>query len=68
MFWAAFGQGVKTELVTMEGDPDATHGGVTARVYREVLREHLPSILGIGAIFMHDNAPIHTAHIIQEWL
>jgi hypothetical protein len=27
MFWAAFGYGIKTELVTMEGDPEAARGG-----------------------------------------
>jgi hypothetical protein len=37
MFWAAFGHGVRTELVTMEGDIDAANGGVIARVYKEVL-------------------------------
>jgi transposase len=68
MFWAAFGYGVRTQLVPMEGDPEAPRGGVTARVYREVLDRHLPPILGFGNIFMHDNAPIHRAHIIREWL
>lgn len=68
MFWAAFGFGVRTALVPMEGDPESAKGGVTARVYKEVLDEHLLPILQYGAIFMHDNAPIHTAHTIRDWL
>ena len=68
MFWAAFGYGMRTALVPMDGDPAAARGGVTARVYKEVLGQHLPQILRFGAIFMHDNAPIHTAHIIRDWL
>lgn len=65
MFWAAFCYARRTALVPMNGDPDARSGGVTARVYREVLNEHLQTILNADSIFMHDNAPIHTAHIIQ---
>jgi transposase len=68
MFWATFGYGVRTTLVPMDGDPESARGGVTARVYKAVLDQHLPPVLRFGAIFMHDNAPIHTAHIIKEWL
>jgi hypothetical protein len=57
-----------TALVLMNGDPDARSGGVTARVYHEVLHEHLQMILNADSIFMHDNAPIHTANIIQGFL
>ena len=51
MFWAAFGFGARTELVAMQGDPQAERGGVTARVYKEVLNQHLPPILQFGSIF-----------------
>jgi len=68
MFWAAFGYGIRTPLVPMEGDSDSRRGGVTAKVYKDILDEYLPPILGIGAIFMQDNAPIHTARIIRDWL
>jgi hypothetical protein len=68
MFWATFGYGIRATLVPMDGDPESTRGGVTDRVYKEVLDRHLPPVLRFGAIFMHDNAPIHTAHIIREWL
>ena len=42
----------------MRGDPNALRGGVTARRYIEVLKEHLPIILNHNSIFMQDNAPI----------
>ena len=69
MFWAAFGHGVRTHLIPLSGDPLSRRGGVTARVYRAVLDTHLlPILQQNGAIFMHDNAPIHTAGIIEAWL
>lgn len=68
MFWAVFGWHIKTELVTMEGDPLSARGGVTARVYMDILERHLRPIMGFHSIFMHDNASIHTARIIKAWL
>ena len=52
----------------MDGDPASAKGRVIARVYREVLSRHLPPILGAFSIFIHNNALIHTAHIIRDWL
>ena len=66
MFWAAFGFGVRTTLVPTEGDPTSLRTGVTARVYKAVLDEHLPPVLRYGAIFMHDNAPQFIRHILYE--
>jgi transposase len=68
MFWAAFGFGCRTDLVVMEGDQNAKRGGVTARVYTEVLREYLPTILEADSIFMQDNAPIHKAFKVRDFL
>lgn len=67
MFWAGFSWGRRTDLVVMEGDPDSPRGGVTAKRYLAVLEEYLPTILEYNSIFMHDNAPIHTARIIENW-
>ena len=66
MFGAAFGFRVPTTLVPVEGDTTSLRTGVTARVYKAVLGENLPSILSYGAIFMHDNALIHKAHIVRD--
>ncbi|CZT11978.1 uncharacterized protein RAG0_15978 [Rhynchosporium agropyri] len=67
MFWAAFGYGIRTQLIPMEGDPLAPKGGVTARVYQTVLDQYLLPILGFGSMFMQDNAPIYTVYIIRDW-
>lgn len=67
MFWAAFGWGIRTDLVMMRGDPDAPRGGVTAKRYIEVLEEYLPTVLDWDSIFMHDNASIHTARTVTQW-
>jgi hypothetical protein len=51
----------------MEGDQNAKRGGVTAKVYLEVLVEHLLTILEHNSIFMQDNAPIYKANKVTEW-
>jgi transposase len=51
----------------MEGDQNAKRGGVTAKVYIEVLREYLLTILEGDSIFMQDNAPIHKAHKVRDF-
>jgi transposase len=43
-------------------------GGVTAKIYLEVLREYFPRILEHDSIFMQDNAPIHKAHKVMDFL
>jgi len=67
MFWAAFGWIRRTALVPMNGDPDSERGGVTSRVYRAILEEHLPTILDANSIFMQDGSSIHRARIIKEF-
>jgi transposase len=51
----------------MEGDPLSERAGVTSQVYLEILKEHLPTILNPGDIFMQDGAGIHRARIIKQW-
>lgn len=48
MFWAAFGHGVRTHLIPLEGDPLSRRRGVTAHVYKAVLDTYLLPILGDG--------------------
>jgi len=52
----------------MEGDEESARGGVTARVYCQLLEDQIPKIYRRGQIFQHDNASIHTANIIKDWL
>jgi hypothetical protein len=66
MFWACFGFGCRTDLVVMEGDQNIKRGGVTVKVYLEVLEEYLPMILEHDSIFMQDNALIHKAHKVRD--
>lgn len=50
------------------GDPESPRGGVSARSILNVLQSELPTILEPGNIFMQDNARVHTAVLVQDWL
>ena len=52
MFWAAFGFGIRSDLVIIEGDQNAKRGDVIAKVYLEILAEYLPIILEQNKIFI----------------
>lgn len=48
---------------------------MTGVAYQAILEENLPQfceelyeIFGEEAIFMQDNAPVHTAHVVRDWL
>lgn len=70
MFWAGFGYNQRTELVALAGDPSAARRGVTSRIVAELYDRVLRGFVDPdrGDIFMHDNAPVHTAHIVQGLL
>ena len=68
MFWGAIRYGMKSDLILCHGDEESKRGGVTARVYRDILEETLPTIMDSDTIFMQDNAPIHTSRLLREWL
>jgi transposase len=68
MFWATFRHDIRTGLIPLDGDPDSARGGVSSRVIYHLYSIFLPGLLQPGDIFMHDNAPIHTAQIIQDLL
>jgi hypothetical protein len=53
--------------VVIEGDQNAKRGGVTAKVYLEVLAEYLPMILEHDSVFIQDNAPIHKVYKVTEF-
>jgi len=52
----------------IERDYNAKRGDVIAKVYIEVLREYLPTILEYNSIFIQDNAPIHKVHKVRDYL
>lgn len=70
MFWAGFGYDIRTELVALQGDPDSARHGVTSRVIVALYREVLDRLIDPtqGDIFMHDNAPVHTARTVRSLL
>jgi transposase len=52
----------------MERNPSAKKYGYSRHSYMYALEEGLVPIYKPGDIFQHDNAPIHTALDVQEWL
>lgn len=70
MFWAAFsGSGRRSGLIPLYPE-DETQRGVNRWVILETYSRVLPTLMtGVSdAIFMHDNAPVHTAHVVRDWL
>jgi transposase len=68
MFWAGFGYNTRTGLILLDGDPEAPRGGISSRVIEVLYAALLPQLVQEGDIFMHDNAPVHTAAIIKAIL
>jgi len=69
MIWAAFsGAYGRSHLVVMERDPDSARGGYSAASYLAVLNDQMERIYEPDLIFMQDNAPIHTARKVKQWL
>ncbi|KAJ5117887.1 hypothetical protein N7526_010910 [Penicillium atrosanguineum] len=71
MFWAAFsGCGRRTGLIPLFGRADSPRGGVNRWAILELYQRVLPTLInGIeGAIFQQDNAPVHTAFVVRDWL
>jgi len=52
----------------MERDAAAKRGGYSAASYINVIKEALPTIWEPGLIYMQDNASIHTARVVRQWL
>lgn len=50
------------------GDLESARGGITSRVYTNILRDNLLRILSYDSIYIHDNIPIHTALIVESHL
>lgn len=69
IFWAAFSASRRTGLIPLFGDPESESSGVNRFVIEELYRRVLPTLLPAeGSIFMHDNAPTHTAYIVRDAL
>lgn len=68
MFWAGFSFDQRSPLVPLSSDPNSQSKGITATVIYALYQARLPELLKNGDIFMHDNAPVHTARIVEELL
>jgi transposase len=55
-------------LIKLERDFESKKHGYSAKSYLKILDEALPTIYEDGMIFVHDNAPIHSATKTKEWL
>ena len=65
MIWAAISWYSAGPIITL-------HGHVTARDYVTILSDQLhPMVQTLfpdgDAVFQDDRAPVHTAHIVQDW-
>lgn len=67
MVWGCFHGRTKGPLVPIPGS-------ITGLRYRRLLMRYLPSVirsaleLHINCSFQHDNAPVHKAEIVTDWL
>jgi hypothetical protein len=68
MIWGAIWIGGRSNIVIMIRDEDALKRGYSARSYLQCLDAELSEPWFQEMIFMQDNAPIHKASIVQEWL
>ena len=67
MFWAAFGFGIRSDLIIIERDQNTKRRDVIAKVYLEVLAKYLPTILEYDSIFIQDNISIYKAYKITKF-
>jgi hypothetical protein len=68
MIWGTIWIGGRSNVVIMERDPFTKKNGYTAASYIAVLEEEMPQWYEPGMVFMQDNAPIHKAQKIKDWL
>ena len=67
MIWAAIWGGGHTEIYRMNRDEESARRGYSSQSYLKLIEDYLPAIWESGMQFMQDNAPIHTANIINNW-
>lgn len=64
MVWGAISIDGTGPLIRVEGNIDAT-GYID--IFRYRLKRHYPGLYEGELIFQHDNAPVHTAYIVDQW-
>jgi len=68
MIWAAIWSGDRSNIEFMRRDEDAPRRGYTSASYIEVLEQQIPRIYQPDMIWQQDNASIHTAQRVTQWL
>ena len=73
MVWAAIwlderGYPRRSDLIIMQRDPDAPRGGYSAQSYIQALQQGLLPHWRPSQRFMHDNARIHTAQVVANFI
>ena len=69
MFWGMiWGQSRRSPLVDMERDETTPHNGYSRWSYIDALEEGLLPFADPGFVFQQDNAPIHRAQQVQNWV
>lgn len=73
MVWAAIwlderGYPRRSDLIIMQRDPDAPRGGYSAQSYIQALQQGLLPHWRPSQRFMHDNARIHTAQVVANFM
>ncbi len=71
MFWGCFAGRQRGPLTSLVPDEKRTgKKGVTADIILDAYKEHLVDMLeeDMDRVFMQDNARVHTAKIVMDWL
>ena len=55
-------------MVPLDGDSNSQHSGATSSFISDFYQSYLPDIVHSENIFIYDNAPVHTAVIVQTIL
>ena len=58
----------RSDLVIMERDASSRKHGYTVVSYIRAIEQEIPRTYEPGMLFIQDNAPIHTARIVKDWL
>ena len=68
MVWACFAGKRKGPIRILHGNPNVGRGSIRAIDILALYQDILPPLVVNEDIFMQDNAPVHTARIIRNWM
>ena len=68
IIWAAFAGKQKGIIRILRGNPNIRRGGIRKEDILQLYQETLPQMVENNEVFMQDNAPVHTAYVVRDWL